>query len=58
MTSTQPSFSTDEGVLVAALDCLETHLSIDMQGAYSLETIFTVLLRAASRVDSLEHTSQ
>jgi hypothetical protein len=29
-----------------------------MQGACSLETLFTVLLRAASRTDSIEHTTQ
>lgn len=49
---------TDEGVLTAALDCLETHISIDMQGVCSLQALFTVLLRAASRADSIEHTSQ
>ena len=62
MKSTLPSSSaaalTDEGGLAASIDCLETHLSIDMQGACSLQTLFTVLLRAASRADSLEHTSQ
>ena len=42
---------TDEGVLTAALDCLETHISIDMQGVCSLQALFTVLLRAASRAD-------
>lgn len=49
---------TDEGVLAAALDCLLAHISIDMQGCCSLQTLFEVLLRAASRVDSIEHTTQ
>lgn len=58
MTTTPTPALTDEGVLAAALDCLETHVSIDMQGVCSLQTLFTVLLRAASRADSIEHTSQ
>lgn len=61
MTTTPTSLSpalTDEGVLTAALDCLETHISIDMQGVCSLQSLFTVLLRAASRADSIEHTTQ
>jgi Transposase DDE domain len=55
--STIPAL-TDEGVLATALDCLQSHLFIDMQGACSLQTLFTVLLRAASRADSIEHTTQ
>jgi hypothetical protein len=55
--STIPAL-TDEGVLATALDCLQSHLSIDMQGVCSLQTLFTVLLRAASRADSIEHTTQ
>jgi hypothetical protein len=34
------------------------HVSIEMNGACSLETLFEVLLRAASRIDSIEHTTQ
>ncbi len=49
---------TDKGFLATALDCLETHISIDMHGVCSLQTLFTVLLRAASHTDSIEHTSQ
>jgi hypothetical protein len=55
--STIPAL-TDEGVLTSALDCLQSHLSIDMQGVCSLQTLCTVLLRAASRADSIEHTTQ
>jgi hypothetical protein len=63
MKTTPTPFSTipalnDEGVLATALDCLESHVFIDMQGACSLQTLFTVLLRAASRTDSIEHTTQ
>jgi hypothetical protein len=49
---------TDEGVLATTLDCLLEHVSIEMHGAFSLETLFEVLLRAASRADSIEHTTQ
>ena len=49
---------TDEGVLAATLDCLLEHLPIEMNGACSLQTLFEVLLRAASRIDSIEHTTQ
>ncbi|MCG9892188.1 MAG: hypothetical protein MH252_14065 [Thermosynechococcaceae cyanobacterium MS004] len=55
--STEPAL-TDEGVLGSALDCLQNHVSIDMQGTCSLKTLFMVLLRAASRADSIEHTAQ
>jgi len=49
---------TDEGVLASALDCLQNHVPIDMHGVCSLQTLFMVLLRAASRADSIEHTAQ
>lgn len=49
---------TDEGVLTTTLDCLQSYVSIDMQGVCSLQTLLTVLLRAASRADSIEHTTQ
>jgi hypothetical protein len=49
---------TDEGVLATTLDCLLEHVSIEIHGAFSLETLFEVLLRAASRADSIEHTTQ
>jgi len=63
MKTTPTSFSTvpaltDEGVLASALDCLQNHLSIEMHGGCSLQTLFMVLLRAASRADSIEHTAQ
>ncbi|MCG8366119.1 MAG: hypothetical protein MJA27_22640 [Pseudanabaenales cyanobacterium] len=34
------------------------HLSIEMQGECSPQTLFEVLLRAASHHDSIEHTSE
>jgi putative transposase len=48
---------TDEATLEAALDCLVEHLPLEMEGGYSREDLFKLLLRAASRSDSIEHTS-
>ena len=47
---------TDEATLEVAVDCLLEHLPIEMEGGYSPEDLFEILLRAASRGDSIEHT--
>lgn len=49
---------TDEATLEAALDCLLEHLPIEMEGGYTPRDLFEILLRAASRMDSIEHTAQ
>ncbi|MBD2069004.1 ISH3 family transposase [Leptolyngbya sp. FACHB-671] len=49
---------TDEATLETALDCLLEHLPIEMEGGYTPSDLFAILLRAASRNDSIEHTSQ
>ncbi len=49
---------TDEATLESALDCLVEHLPLEMEGGYSPEDLFEILLRAASRSDSIEHTAQ
>ncbi|MDZ4877072.1 MAG: hypothetical protein CLLPBCKN_006507 [Chroococcidiopsis cubana SAG 39.79] len=49
---------TDEATLSAALDCLLEHLTIPTQGDCKPQTIFQVLIRAASKQDSIEHTTQ
>ncbi|MDV2992304.1 MAG: ISH3 family transposase ISMbu7 [Chroococcidiopsis sp. SAG 2025] len=49
---------TDEATLNAALDCLLEHLTIPTQGDCNPQTIFQVLIRAASKQDSIEHTTQ
>jgi Transposase DDE domain len=49
---------TDEATLEAALDCLLEHLPLEMEGGYSPQDLFEILLRAASRSDSIEHTVQ
>lgn len=49
---------TDEATLEVALDCLLEHLSLNMEGGYTLQDLFEILLRTASRSDSIEHTTQ
>jgi putative transposase len=50
---------TDEATLDAALECLLDHLPlVPEDSSCSAETLFEILLRAASRHDSIEHTAQ
>jgi Transposase DDE domain len=50
---------TDEATLDAALECLLEHLPlVPEDSSCSAETLFEILLRAASRHDSIEHTAQ
>jgi Transposase DDE domain len=50
---------TDEATLEAALECLLEHLPLAPEdSSCSAETLFEILLRAASRHDSIEHTAQ
>ncbi len=49
---------TDEATLDAALDCLLEHIPLQMEGEYTSEDLFELLLRTASRSDSIEHTTQ
>lgn len=53
--SPTPALS-DEATLDAALDCLLEHIPLEMEGGYTPEALFELLLRAASRSDSIEHT--
>lgn len=50
-------YLTDEVVLTESLDCLMTHIPIKMEGVCDQKMLFEVLLRAASRGDSVEHAS-
>lgn len=47
---------TDEQTLEEVIACLMEHVSIDMQGECTEETLFTVLVRAASTNESIEQT--
>lgn len=49
---------TDEATLEAAVDCLVEHLPIQMEGGYTSQDLFEILLRAASCRDSIEQTAQ
>ena len=63
MTSSPSSLSsdpavTDEQTLSAAVSCLNEHLSLETHGEVSPTTLYEVLIWAASRNDSIEHTSK
>ena len=49
---------TDDQTLDTVLECLVEHLPLEMQGACDPETLFSIVLRAASTNDSIEHTCQ
>lgn len=55
--SPSPTLS-DQQTLDLALDCLLKHFPLKTQGDCQPKTLFQVLLRAASRHDSIEHTAQ
>lgn len=55
--SSTPALS-DEATLKAAIECLVDHLPVEMEGGYCPQDLFEILLRAASRGDSIEHTAQ
>ncbi len=48
----------DEQTLSEVIDSLLEHVSIDMQGECNEEMVFTILVRAASTSESIEHTAQ
>ena len=49
---------TDEGTLDSVIDCLSKHLPVEMEGSYTVRELFEILVRAASRGDSIEHTAK
>ena len=49
---------TDDATLNAALECLKAHLPVTMPGEYPPETLYEVLLWAASHHDSIEHAAK
>jgi hypothetical protein len=48
----------DEKTLREVIDSLLEHVSIDIQGECHEEMVFTMLVRAASTSESIEHTAQ
>lgn len=49
---------TDEHTLETVIEELIEHVSVEMQGACTEETLFTVLVRAASTHETIEHTCE
>jgi Transposase DDE domain len=49
---------TDEQTLAAAVNCLLEHVTLETEGGYSPAEIFTILLHAASRGESIEQTAR
>ena len=49
---------TDTETLEEVIDCLTEHISVETQGACDQETLFNILVRAASLGDSIENTAK
>lgn len=49
---------TDDSTLEAALNCLLAYLPLETQGECQPQTLYEVLLWAASHYDSIEHAAQ
>jgi hypothetical protein len=47
---------TDEGTLASAIDCLTSKIEIEMSGGYTVRDLFEILVRTASRGESIEQT--
>jgi len=49
---------TDTETLEEVIDCLTEHIPVNTQGACDQQTLFNILVRAASQGDSLENTAK
>ena len=49
---------TEEETLTEAVDCLTKHIPINSTGAGNPQALFQVLVRAASKQDTIENTSK
>ena len=49
---------TDNEIREEVIECLSEHISIDTQGAFNQEDLFNILVRAASKRDTIENTSK
>ncbi len=56
-TATAPVL-TDSKTLKEVVNCLTEHIPITTQGKCSQQTIFEILIRAASQKDSIENTTK
>ncbi len=48
----------DEETLTEVVNCLAKHIPINSQGAGDARSLFKILVRAASKQDTIENTSQ
>ncbi|WP_421654834.1 hypothetical protein [Leptothermofonsia sp. ETS-13] len=46
----------DESTLECTIECLMEHLPLEINGNYTVPEVFEILVRAASRGDSIEQT--
>jgi putative transposase len=53
-----PPALTDEMTLKATITCLSEHLHLSMKGAYTCDDLLKLLVYAASRSDTIEHTAR
>lgn len=49
---------TSQETLEDTIDCLSTHISLDTKGAFDVESLFKILVRAASCEATIEQTSK
>ncbi len=49
---------TSQETLEDTIDCLSTHISLDTKGAFDVESLFQILVRAASCEATIEQTSK
>jgi putative transposase len=56
--SSVPPALTDTDTLKEVIGCLTEHISVETQGACDQETLFNILVRAASLGDSIENTAK
>ncbi len=53
-----PAVLTDEQTLTEVVNCLAKHISVNSTGAGNPQSLFKVLVRAASKQDAIENTSK
>ncbi len=49
---------TDNDIREEVIECLAEHISINAQGAFNQKDLFNILVRAASKRDTIENTSK
>ena len=49
---------TAQETLAETIDCLTSHISLDTKGAFDAKSLFQILIRAASKGDTIENTAR